>query len=108
MRSGTGKIIVSSPLIEISALGWQHDLCPADISPKSWFVSREIFIFKILERVHSLTEAVLGENIDFFAQNSRISHFQSGHLPDNASVNWAAYETRLPDYLSGPVLNDFD
>src|SRR5438034_9513287 len=32
---------------------------------KSCFVSREIFIFKTLERVHSLTEVVLGENIGF-------------------------------------------
>ena len=78
MRSGTGKIIVSSPLIEISALGWQHDLCPAHISPKSWFVSREIFIFEILERVHSLTEAILGENIGFSRRTAESATFNMG------------------------------
>ena len=71
-------------------------------------MSREIFIFKILGRVHSLTEAILGQNIGFSRTTAESAHFQSGHLRDYASVNWAAYETRLPDYRSGPVLNDFD
>jgi hypothetical protein len=34
-------------------------------SSKEHFVSREVFIFKILGRVHSLTEAFLCEIIDF-------------------------------------------
>jgi len=59
-------------------------------------VSREIFIFKILGRIHSLAEAFPGEIIDSVAQNSRISHFQSGHLPEHSSVNWAPYETPSP------------
>ena len=86
MRSGTGKIIVSSPLIEISALGSQRALSPADISPKGLVcVAGKIF-------VNSRKDPFAGRNVferdfRFFAQNSRISHFQCGHLRDDASVN---------------------
>jgi len=60
------------------------------------FVSREIFIFEILGRVHWLDETFSGEIIDSVAQKSRIGHFQSGHLPEHSSVNWAPYETPSP------------
>jgi len=47
-------------------------------SSKSCFVSWEIFIFKILERVHSLTEAVLGENIGFSRRTAESAIFNPG------------------------------
>src|SRR5207249_6760618 len=71
---------------------------------KGRFVSREIFIFKILGRVHSFTEVVLGENIGFSRRTAGSAHFQCGHLRDYASVNWASYGTPLPDRRSGFIL----
>jgi len=41
-------------------------------------VSREIFIFKILGSGHSLTEAVLGENIDFSRRSAESTIFNPG------------------------------
>ena len=43
--------------------------------PKNCFVSWEIFIFKILGRVHSLTEAFLGENIVFSRRTAESAIF---------------------------------
>ncbi len=44
--------------------------------PKNCFVSWKIFIFKILGRVHSLTEAFLGENTAFWRRTSRSQVFE--------------------------------
>ena len=45
---------------------------------RAGFLSREIFIFKILERAHSLTEAILGENIGFSRRTAESATFNMG------------------------------
>ena len=76
--------------------------------PKNCFVSWEIFIFKILGGGHSLSGMFLGEIIGFSRRVGRSAVFNWGIYGIMQSVNWAAYGTRLSDYRSGLVLNDFD
>src|SRR6266699_1677907 len=48
---------------------------------------------------------VSGRDYQFFAQNSRISHFQCGHLPKHSSVNSAPHGTSSQSTL---VCGKFD
>ena len=49
-----------------------------DTSRKGCLVSPEIFIFKILGMFHSLSEAVLGENIGFSRRTAESAIFNPG------------------------------
>src|SRR6266571_6338986 len=69
------------------------------------FVSREIFIFKILERVHSLTEAFLGENIVFSRRTAESAIFNlafTGLCKSELGIVWNSPPGRRSGFILCP------